>query len=771
EPAAEEESGLEFVAGPYRVGGPDGQVKDISILASELFLTNPYTESAPPTILFLLADGSLEWLQVNVYDAADWGWGIDLDDHFYSWGPLPFLPPLASLWLEMGDDDQYSVLGRGKDGVVSNIIEFFNYIYLVDGRLVCELEPSWGESCAVSGVLELKYDGSLSFAVNRIDAFGEPCDFLESWSGTYTLPFDETGGNLPDTLLLHLKLDWSNYEESDEPFDEIRGVFGIEAKRPWEFHLQRVAGDPPYRFKAGDFIFAFETLAISGDDWGSGEDIVDYLDYGNLQDIKDFLAEFDVDLRSESEQTALMVALIGRAGLEIIEELVHAGADVNARDWADNIPLIWAAWAEAEPAVLRLLLAEGAGVDAQDDIGATPLMWALYQRGGRDTISPLLEAGADANLADYDGDTALAWAVRAGADWEIIKLLLAQGGDISALNDYGQNLLHIAAAAPEVSLKTAAKLLELGVEINGRDHSNRTPLADILRAAEEPALVELLIRAGADVNAADDWGNTPLIWATRAGQSPAVIKMLVAAGAEINHVDGEAYSPLMWALVNEPQLETVKILLEGGADLNLLDYTAPLVLALEHECGPQIVTALIEAGADVNQETEDVSYPFLKAILYDYGFDAFRAFLEAGADVNVKDYGGSTSLMYAAINLTPDSPKIVAELIQRGVSVHDRDFGGSTPLLFAAGADPNSEVFRLLINGGADINAREISGRTALMLAAGSNTNPAVIRVLLAAGADGSLKSEEGKTAFDYAAANESLVNTEEYWLLGEARF
>lgn len=272
---------------------------------------------------------------------------------------------------------------------------------------------------------------------------------------------------------------------------------------------------------------------------------------------------------------------------------------------------------------------------------------------------------------------------------------------------------------------------------NHVDDSNHTALSLSLITAVEPAVVKRLLEAGADVNVADNAGNTPLIWATWSGQEPNIIKMLVEAGAEINYVDGDAYSPLMWALAGRAEPETISILLEGGADLELVDYITPLSLALNNECSAEIIIALIEAGADVNKENEDGSHPFLSAILYDYGFNVFTAFVEAGADLFAGEYGGNAALMYAAINLSADGAKMVEYLLARGLSVDARDFSGSTPLLWAAGANTNADVFHLLIK----------------------------------AGADGTLRSGEGKNAFDYAANNESLINTEEYWLLNEARF
>ena len=57
------------------------------------------------------------------------------------------------------------------------------------------------------------------------------------------------------------------------------------------------------------------------------------------------------------------------------------------------------------------------------------------------------------------------------------------------------------------------------------------------------------------------------------------------------------------------------------------------------------------------------------------------------------------------------------------------------------------------------------------MKAAAMTMDPAVIRLLLSAGARGDIRSQEGKTAFDYAKDNPSLKETEEFWLLSDARY
>jgi hypothetical protein len=57
------------------------------------------------------------------------------------------------------------------------------------------------------------------------------------------------------------------------------------------------------------------------------------------------------------------------------------------------------------------------------------------------------------------------------------------------------------------------------------------------------------------------------------------------------------------------------------------------------------------------------------------------------------------------------------------------------------------------------------------MRAAATNYVSGVIGCLLENGADGTLRSLEGKTAFDYVKENPYLKETEEFWMLSDARY
>ncbi len=112
-----------------------------------------------------------------------------------------------------------------------------------------------------------------------------------------------------------------------------------------------------------------------------------------------------------------LITLAARAGsLGVLEYLIQAGADVNARSPYNETALMLAAFFmsdtegqgqsyERQEAAARMLVAAGASLEAARD-GYTPLSYAAYQ-GRNDTIRFLLSHGAHVDGSVEDGITYL----------------------------------------------------------------------------------------------------------------------------------------------------------------------------------------------------------------------------------------------------------------------------------------------------------------------------------------------------------------------------
>ncbi|XP_068625771.1 leucine-rich repeat serine/threonine-protein kinase 1 [Battus philenor] len=99
--------------------------------------------------------------------------------------------------------------------------------------------------------------------------------------------------------------------------------------------------------------------------------------------------------------------------VELLQELVASGADVNARDSHQRTALHAAALAERSRC-LHALLAAGADPDARSDesTGGKTALHTAAERGHAENVRALLAAGARAELTDAAGDVALALAER-----------------------------------------------------------------------------------------------------------------------------------------------------------------------------------------------------------------------------------------------------------------------------------------------------------------------------------------------------------------------
>ncbi len=107
---------------------------------------------------------------------------------------------------------------------------------------------------------------------------------------------------------------------------------------------------------------------------------------------------------------ALLMAT-GRSNLAVIEALIKAKADVNARDKNGWTPLIAAASGNSDLAVIEALIKAKADVNARDKkYELTPLMLAARFNSNPAVIEALIKAKADVNARDISGKTAFDYA-------------------------------------------------------------------------------------------------------------------------------------------------------------------------------------------------------------------------------------------------------------------------------------------------------------------------------------------------------------------------
>ncbi|HEY8667304.1 MAG TPA: ankyrin repeat domain-containing protein [Tepidisphaeraceae bacterium] len=131
--------------------------------------------------------------------------------------------------------------------------------------------------------------------------------------------------------------------------------------------------------------------------------------------------------------------------IERVQNLLTAGADVNARNRRGETP-ISAAAAWNHLGIVKLLLKHDADPNLADVAGGSPLMWAALH-GSKVIVRELLRHGADVNAADKSGNTVLMHALwRDDTDQMpgIVAELMKYRPNVTATNQRGEMAQSIA---------------------------------------------------------------------------------------------------------------------------------------------------------------------------------------------------------------------------------------------------------------------------------------------------------------------------------------
>lgn len=190
--------------------------------------------------------------------------------------------------------------------------------------------------------------------------------------------------------------------------------------------------------------------------------------------------------------------------------------------------------------------------------GSTPILLAVARRR-TEIANHLLKSNPppDVELKDAEGNTPLALAVH-NCQLEMAQLLIVHGANTRVQIQGGKTLLHVA-LCPFLNLfnvrvdkrigELVSILLDHGVDVNGADDNNQTPL--FLAASHgSRILAQLLLSRGANIHAVDKDLRTPISYAVATSDADEVKRGFPA----------EAFLKRRW--------NAVRLLLDHGADLD-----------------------------------------------------------------------------------------------------------------------------------------------------------------------------------------------------------
>ncbi len=339
---------------------------------------------------------------------------------------------------------------------------------------------------------------------------------------------------------------------------------------------------------------------------------------------------------------------LGRGPL--VQHLLNAGADRDARDDAGFLPIHWtcyqpdpnlvthvlpskpAPWRDDDgetplmkcarldnAAVARQLLRHGDPVDARNHLGKQALHLAADQ-ASKPTIEQLVAAAGDGDAQDAEGTTPLHLAARRG-DLDIVQALsqvsegranhagyrpvheaaFAAKADVFRLlfdptrelgaNSAGQSLLHLAAYGGNLEILQA--LIPHVSTVDLEDREGATPLFDAIKDGHVEA-VALLLAHGASVGHRAADGTTPFHHGASCSESR-VLQHFLGQEIDLDLVDGKGNTALHhaagWGI-----LENIRLLLAAGADTTVRNREGDTALDVAIDSGRRRAAELLRAA-------------------------------------------------------------------------------------------------------------------------------------------------------------------------------
>ena len=233
-----------------------------------------------------------------------------------------------------------------------------------------------------------------------------------------------------------------------------------------------------------------------------------------------------------------------------------------------------------------------------------------------------------------------------------------------------QNILFLAVERGDQSM--VQNLLDLGVDINGKNYTEETVLFLAVERGDQ-SMVKFLLDRGADIHAKNYREETVLFLAVERGDQ-SMAKFLLDLGADINKKN-YTEETVLFSAVSTGNRTMAEFLLDRGADIHAKNYREATVLFSVVNTGNQTMAEfLLDRGADIHVRDNNGETVLFLAVRK--GNRTMVEFLlDQGADIYLRDNNGET-VFFEALRI---GDQAMAEfLLDRGVAIPVKNDKGKT---------------------------------------------------------------------------------------------
>ncbi|XP_071085411.1 putative ankyrin repeat protein RF_0381 [Haliotis cracherodii] len=493
---------------------------------------------------------------------------------------------------------------------------------------------------------------------------------------------------------------------------------------------------------------------------------------GKLEIVKNILSTGSADINNKSQDGWTPVLLAANTGRkDIFDELVKKGCNLSAvLDNGNNIlhvsclsgntdiieyltavvsidskgrygnTAVMKAAAVGNNNVFHLLVGKGCNLSAVDDDGNNILHLACFG----DNVN-IVEYLIKHNIADIEnrgqvGRTLVMFAAEMGKQ-QVFDLLVGKGCNLSAVDDDGNNILHLACFSDNVYIVEYLITHNIA-DIESRGQFGRTAM---MAAAEKgkQSVFYFLVGKGCNLSAVDVTGNNILHLACFSDNVHIVEYLISHNIADIESRGQAGRTPLMIA-AEMGQQKVFDLLVGKGCNLAAVDDTGNNILHLAcYSDNVHIVEYLITHKiADIESQGNFGRTPVMYAA--EKGQQkVFDLLVGKGCNLSAVDVTGNNILHLACFS---DNVNIVEYLITHKIAhIESRGQVGRTPVMFATEMG-KQQVFDLLVGKGCYLSAVDDEGNTILHAAAYAGTEIIVNRLLSESAVEVSATNNSGET-------------------------
>ena len=323
--------------------------------------------------------------------------------------------------------------------------------------------------------------------------------------------------------------------------------------------------------------------------------------------------------------------------------------------------------------------------------------------------------GLDINERSIEGSTAAMIAAKNG-QIDYFRILCEKGADLNILNDFGENVVHLAVASSNPDM--LKEVIKHDVDTTLVDKRGLTPLQFAVRTKNFMCSVILTSLMKNDINTCDKIGITPLQQSVINRTHDITEFLLKSTVLDINKRDTKGNTALHYACKNDDEISAAFIASHEQADLNAKndEGKTPFEVAFEQKafragCALLVYDEVEASGISV---FSFFTYYFIKA---DNG-EGLRSLLRRGADFETITINGTHPLIIAASLGKVEAVRTI--LSTKNVEINARRKNHNETALHIACTNANYPFVitrLLLLNPMIDVNAKDDSGNTPLFMA------------------------------------------------------